>query len=283
MNDGWKLYGDYDLIAFAAASAAQKVTVLYRGIEYPNKTALKKEIPSANMDEVETLIRTQPLSHAIQNCRQLLQSILDACAPIKEYKGYLTGEGNFRYQVATIQPYKGNRSDMVRPVYLADVREYLKAECNGEEVCGIEADDKLVIEFLKDPDHSIVATRDKDLATVEGIRLYNWKKGELRVVEPIEAKRNFYVQLLMGDSTDFIRGVEGIGEKTAKKLLQNVKDEKLMMTICYTEYLKAYGSSKAWAYLCETAALLHMLRSEDDIAAPHKAWKPCHVPQGVMA
>lgn len=271
----------YDVVIYAAAFAAQSSTTLYRGEEYPNKTALKKAVPGYNEEEVETFIKLEPVSHAIQNCRQLVQSVLDACAPIKEYKGYITGPGNFRYQVATIQPYKGNRV-APKPLYYDEVKKFLLEECNGEEVCGIEADDKMAIEFLKDPDNTIVATRDKDLATVEGIRLYNWKTKELRVIEPLEAKRNFYEQLLKGDACDHIPGVKGIGDAKAAKLLQNVKDEKLMMTVCYAEYLKAYGS-KAWEYLCENARLLFMLRGEDDIAAPAKAWKPCHVPQGVMA
>ena len=281
MSNGYTVLGDYDIVAFSAAAAAQKTSVLYGGVEYKNKTELKKAVPDYDPEEAQTLIRTEPLSHAIQNCRQLVQSILDACAPIKEYRGFLTGDGNFRYKVATIQPYKGNRAEMVRPVYLQDVRDYLIAECNGEEVCGIEADDKLVIEFLKNPAESIVATRDKDLATVEGIRLYNWKTKELRVIDPVEAKRNFYAQLLKGDPTDAIKGVPGIGEAKADKLLKNVKDEKLMLTICYGEYMKAYGQ-KAWSALCENAVLLRMLRHEDEIADPVRAWKPCHVPQGVM-
>lgn len=280
MSSGNIVLVDQDICIYGAAFAAQSSTILYRGHEYPNRTALKKAVPEFNPDEIEEFIQLEPVSHAIQNCRQLIQSILDACAPVKEYRGYVTGPGNYRYGVATIQPYKGNRT-APKPIYYEEVKQFLLTECNGEEVCGIEADDKLVIEYLKNPAESIVATRDKDLATVEGIRLYNWKTKELRVIEPVEAKRNFYRQLLMGDSVDNILGVKGIGEAKADKLLKNVKDEKLMLTICYGEYMKAYGP-KAWSALCENAVLLRMLRSEAETKDPIRAWKPCHVPQGVM-
>ena len=159
------------------------------------------------------------------------------------------------------------------------MQQFLIEECNGEMVEGIEADDALVIEFLKDPKHSIVATRDKDLAQVEGIRLYDWKKKEIRYVSPEEAKRNFYTQLLTGDATDAIRGVPGMGPKTAAKILGNHTNEKLMFTLTYAEYLRAYGKT-AWAAMKENAQLLFLLRKEEDITNPSTAWVPPMIPQG---
>jgi len=261
---------------YSAACAAETVSYRYNGTEYEGKRKLKEAHPNADEAEIETIVRAQPESHARQNCRQLLQSILDACAPVKSYKGFLTGPGNFRYELATIQPYKGNRT-AAKPTWFSSVQQFLIEECNGEMVEGIEADDKLVIEFLKDPKHSIVATRDKDMAQVEGIRLYDWKKKEIRYVSPEEARKNFYTQLLTGDATDAIRGVDGIGPKTAEKLLQNITNEKLMLTVCHAQYLKAYGKN-AWSFLVENAKLLYLLRKEEDIANPSQAWVPCHTP-----
>lgn len=271
---------DFDVVVYSSAFAAQKTSYVYQGVEYEGKRKLKEAHPNPVEEDVETIVRAEPLGHARQCARQLVQSILDACAPVQDAKGWLTGKGNFRERVATIQPYKGNRTQ-APPVWKDEIREYLASECGAEFVDGIEADDKLVVEFLKDPERSIVATIDKDLAQVEGIRLYNWQKKELKTISPLEAKRNFYKQLLKGDPTDHIKGVEGIGDAKAEKIIGKLKDEKLMLVAAYTEYLRVYGKN-AWAYLMETAKLIYMLRSDSDIQNPTEAFKPCIVPEGAV-
>lgn len=275
---------DADIIAFASSASAQTRAYSCRGQEFSGKTGkkdLKQAFPDVADEEIEIVVRAEPLSHARQNCRQLVQSILDACAPVSSYGGYLTGSGNFRYAIAKTQPYKGARADQILPVWLPDVRQHLVDEYNCEVVEGIEADDKLVIEYLKDPKNTIVATQDKDMNQVPGIRIYNWKKRELVVVSPLDAHRNFYAQLLTGDTTDSIPGIPGVGDKTAEKILGNLKDEKLMLIKVYSEYVKFYGK-KAWEVLCEQARLLWLLRDEQDIASPHTAWKPAIVPEGAL-
>lgn len=271
---------DFDVVVYSSAFAAQKTSYIYNGVEYEGKRKLREACPNAVEDEIETIVRAEPLGHARQCARQLIQSILDACAPVAEVKGWLTGPGNFREKVATIQPYKGNRTQQP-PVWKSEIQDYLVTECGGEFVNGIEADDKLVVEFLKAPERSIVATIDKDLAQVEGIKLYNWQKKTLTTIDEVTAKRNFYKQLLKGDPTDHIKGVEGIGDAKAEKLIGKLKDEKVMMTVTYAEYLKAYGD-KAWQYLVETARLIYMLRSDSDIQNPLEAWKPVITPQGAV-
>lgn len=277
-----KLLIDYDVVAYAAAAVCQKTSYIYNDEEFATKTELKKRFPNYDTGELRAFTQVEPASHAVQCGRVMVDSILTACAPISEFKGYLTGSGNFRYELATIQPYKANREKLERPVHWQTVRDFLLRECNAEMVEGIEADDKLVIEWGRNPQNTVVATIDKDLSTVPGITLYNWKHKTLTTISTEEANLNFYKQILTGDTIDNIPGVKGLGPAKADKLLRLGMPEPLMITVCYTEYLKAYGREKAWDALVENGRLLHMIRNDAQASDPKTAWQPCHKPDGVL-
>ena len=91
------------------------------------------------------------------------------------YQGYLTSsdKSNFRYDIATIRPYKGQRVSE-KPHHYDRIRSFL-VEYRGAIMCyGQEADDAMSIEQYKllgkEPSdcHTVIATRDKDLDMVPG-------------------------------------------------------------------------------------------------------------------
>jgi len=95
---------------------------------------------------------------------------------------------------------------------------------------GFEADDLMatVAERLRDTDLDIyLVSRDKDLEQLvtERVRLYDPMKDEVIDAATVFARKGYTprqaidVQTLAGDSTDNIRGVEGVGLKTAAKLV----------------------------------------------------------------
>lgn len=154
---------------------------------------------------------------------KLLKEIIGNISP-DDYIIYLTGKGNFRFDVATVKPYKGNRTEMAKPVHYQCLRDRLLNKYGAREVDGIEADDALSIAgwraFYKPTSWEIIlATQDKDLNMVPGSH-YNPTKKEYYQLNPQEARLNFYSQLLTGDDVDNIPGVTGIGKVTAKKLLK---------------------------------------------------------------
>ena len=63
---------------------------------------------------------------------------------MRDVKLYLTGGGNFRFDIATVKPYKGNRKQE-KPFYLPSVRKYLETKWGAVVVEGMEADDALCI------------------------------------------------------------------------------------------------------------------------------------------
>lgn len=134
---------------------------------------------------------------------------------------------NFRYQIDNT--YKANRKGFVKPIHYQACRERLIKKYNviiadGEEAEDLAAVWHMIIEAAKDGTtvdiHSILVGIDKDLNNVPGDH-FNWRKIDKGVVHisAMEAMNHFYIQLLTGDSTDNIKGIKGVGIKTAEKEL----------------------------------------------------------------
>lgn len=147
---------------------------------------------------------------------------------------YLTGKNNFRYQI--YPEYKANRPKE-RPEYLEDVKQHLVKEYGAIISDGCEADDLCGVaqcEAAKNGEESIIYSGDKDLDMIPGWHFSPQLNREGRVireerqylVSPIEGLRAFYYQMLVGDSTDNVKGAPGIGKVKAAKILDGLTDEK---------------------------------------------------------
>ena len=156
-------------------------------------------------------------------CNELdsfISKIIDR-AGCSSYVGFLTGKGNFRYDVATIQPYKGNRDNTHRPEFYDQLRSYL-ADVHGMTVVeGMEADDACGIYHYQTQQPTVICTLDKDLDMLEGDH-YNYKRDEKYYVSRVDAIRNFYLQVLTGDSGDHIPGLFRVTGKKASKAMKQV-------------------------------------------------------------
>ena len=159
------------------------------------------------------------------------------------YELWLTGKGNFRYNV--YPEYKANRLEAYRPKWEKSVKDYLVDQWQANWSEGCEADDMVGVSLCSTPGATI-AHLDKDINLIPG-QHFNWELTRLgKVVREArhyfiteeEALRNFYTQLLTGDVTDNIKGVPGIGPKKAEKLLQYATTEEEMYNVC----LDTYGS-----------------------------------------
>lgn len=233
-------------------------------------------------DSITEEVHVEPLPHILSSVKKMLKRIVKATGA-STYTVLLTGDGNFRQEVATIQEYKGNRSSH-KPVAYHDIREYL-IKVHAAEVCeGEEADDQLSIRAVRDG--HIIATIDKDLNNTPGTH-YNWNDDKLYDVGPVEADRNFYKQLLTGDSTDNIPGLFRIAGKRASAAMKAFIDdftttEAMYRHVhrCYVDALleqyedgaEDYDVADAEAYateaLTEIGQLLWMRREEGETWTP---------------
>ena len=188
------------------------------------------------------------------------------------WAGYLTeSSSNFRVGVATILPYKGNRSGSTKPPRYQMLRDHLLDVYSDRVtlVKGYEADDQLAIDQYQAeaaqlaPGNTIICTIDKDLKMVPGWH-YNWNTDEKVFVTKVEGLRWFYKQCLTGDMTDNIKGLHGVGAKSALvSKLDAMEDELTMFEHVYEQYEKRFGSY-AEQFLIENGTLLWMMKDEED-------------------
>lgn len=216
-----------------------------------------------------------PVSHAIQNARTLIDKIMKQTGADSMII-YISGNTNFREDIATIKPYKGNRADLKKPEYYPKIKEYLLKHYPCVVTVGIEADDAMTIEQCADETNStIICSIDKDLDMVPGWH-YNWSLDRVYKVDTFgsleyDSKKNklrgtglkwFYAQMLMGDTIDNIPGVPGVGDKTAFNTLNHCTTQQELSCAVGYEYALKYDDPEA--AMLENGRLLWMLRHPFD-------------------
>ena len=222
---------------------------------------------------VESRKEVEPLPNALYNVRSIVNSVAEALQadPKEDVILYLSGPTNFRDGVATIKPYKGNRDAAHKPVHAAEIKAMMRNEYTVHTSEDEEADDLLAYEhyadWTTDPHSTVISTIDKDLDMIPGLH-YNFVKQESYNVSPAQGIWNFYKQCLVGDVTDNIPGIQGIGPVRATKLLPPVgtSDEALYLATL-GQYEVAYGAG-AGDRLLEVGRLLWIRRY------PHEWWSP---------
>jgi len=215
-----------------------------------------KEDPE--FDITERFFVEEPIQ-AIETLKLMLQNIVQG-SKCELFKVVISGPTNFRDDIATIQPYKGNRTDFVKPVHWQLLRDWLAEKPYTIISDNEEADDVLSRAMLAG---HVGATIDKDLNNTPGTH-YNFNKGILYDVSPDEAIRNFYLQCLTGDTADHIPGIRGIGPAKAGKALPPglLPDEMERRVLEF--YTKAYPEDPR-AALTEVGRLLWMRREEEEL------------------
>ena len=192
---------------------------------------------------------------AIYRMNELLDQILSKTSAT-EYRAFLTGEDNFRKQI--YPEYKANRTQP-KPIHLEACRHYAVKELNAEAEYGLEADDLLGIHQTND---TIICSLDKDLLQIPGkhfqwaISGNGWSKEDTFIEQDeATADYHFYKQCLMGDKSDNIKGIEGIGPKKAEKLLAGVFTEQEL----FNRVRDTYGNDEEFLM---NAGCLWILRND---------------------
>jgi hypothetical protein len=202
-----------------------------------------------------------------------------------DWEFYIGGEGNWRKSF--YPEYKANRKDVRIPEYNEIVREHLILKYKAEIVNDIEVDDRCGIRLTQEGDNAICVSLDKDLLTVPGNH-WTFVKRVRSIVSPLTALRNFYGQLITGDSSDNIPGYDGKIRSPTRKTedgykyaifleallepLQEMTEERQMYAYCKDVYTRNLLGNQEFEYVLRdmhrNAQLLYIWRKEADEWTP---------------
>ncbi len=260
--------------AFSSEKQCYKVSIDGSEIDFRNEytlTGLRKLFLNQGRTEGGYIISgykvlvpddSLALSSAIHNIDIWLKRCHSLADCMTVYIGSLD-RSNFRYEAAKtprlvagreIHGYKSGRQQ--KPLLYTELRNYLLEQWKAEIVTGIEEDDALGIH------RGLMCHIDKDINMVpgehyhwvndvrytveEGITPVRWEDGKLKAY----GKMFFYVQLLLGDSTDNIPGLVNLesnkqtnyGPKSIYDLLKNYNKEEEILAKVKELYYNAYKS-----------------------------------------
>jgi len=208
-----------------------------------------------------------------------LDARLNNIFKITDASSYLIvlSDGNY-FRHALYKDYKALRSVYreKQKTFTKTLKAYLKDEYGAISVDKVEADD--VVAYIKNkfPD-VVVCSPDKDvLQQIPGTHYdYRWKlingntideqteEGRWVTTTPEQAELFLWIQCLMGDPTDGVKGIPGIGVIKATNLLSSVEPSDYC-NVVLREYKKRYGDNVGIFMFQLNYRLLYLLRSEQD-------------------
>jgi hypothetical protein len=238
---------DGDLVVFAAGFASQKNwrRVFFDEesdpvIEFSDIRELRRWLKEHSILEEDIIIKEEQIIEPLENAINALNVMIDSIiyrAGATEYCIYLSGDNNFRKLMYTDPVYKGNRDKSHRPIYEQELKDYIISK-HPHKVCdGMEADDGMGID--QRDTNTIICSTDKDLDTIPGHH-YNWNSLEAPYwVTEEYAEMWFWAQMLMGDRSDNIIGIHGIGKAKALKYLKD--DTWTYEELVMGKYIEEFG------------------------------------------
>jgi hypothetical protein len=277
---------DMDEVLFDIASACEQKGILATNktneaqSTFKNRTEMKNflnglDVPEGFYDVIDTQV-AEPAKNAFSTIKSKLYN-LKAKFKTDKMELYVSGTGNFRNDLALPIKYKSGRKDTLRPLLLAECKEYIVKYHKAIVVDGVEVDDivaQRMYDGFKSGQKIIGVSSDKDQAGQGYGWIYNPEKmddaqnvsglGELYIDDKDKLRgwgRKFlYLQFgMIGDSVDsycprdILVQLNGkkptFGPKSAYKLLADCKTDAECLTACRDQYIKWYGTKK-FKYTC---------------------------------
>lgn len=142
-----------------------------------------------------------------------------------------TKGNNFRYEI--YPQYKFNRKEktdldlIVKQLkkLIIDRVDFAYSETN------VEADDVVISKVKQHTDKNIkvfIAAIDKDVINASSVPCFNYKKKEwIEKSTSVQIEEWYLLQAVMGDSSDGIPGIKGVGKVGAKKIIDDLKAGRL--------------------------------------------------------
>ena len=315
-------YLDLDMPIFSAASACQQIWYVAKtpagdevarfdsAAAYKNWVELSQEFGfdiehgfDGDWDSLERHVEYdyKDINHGYKALDNIIESwvLQSGC---KDWVGYVSkqsGARNFRYDVSTYLPYKGNRKNDL-PKYLEDIRRYARKHPNIKIAYGNwEVDDVTCALAQKKKWRGCVVSGDKDARGVNNTHFlipdqmptpqFSSSKIVGRLWLDGKEVRGYgwlwwLWQSCSGDPVDNIRGIDGVGKKGAYNLLQEFDEvdikylEDAVQTVL-AKYQEVYGDEYKYTHcwtgedvivtgadlMKENLQLVYMLKNRSDV------------------
>jgi 5'-3' exonuclease len=177
----------------------------------------------------------------------------------------LDGSKNFRHSFATLKPYKGTRvstdwSNFFKPI----AKKHFAEKWKFYGVSHIEADDACTIAHhtYKEEYEIIHICEDKDAQQMAPFTRYNPNphKKAFETFTRHEGRAFYYRQAVVGDNSDNIPGIQGVGDKSPLiPLLYACNTEEEFFAFVQDAYIDKYKEDYL-PFMVENFILLTMLK-----------------------
>ena len=185
--------------------------------------------------------------------------------------GFIHGTGNYRKYVDPT--YKANRKGE-RPICLDRIVKIAEQRYKLYRVDNIEVDDAVIITYNHYKEQGldvVIVTPDKDLDQQWGKHLKLKHDGSLEYFEntELEANRILFKSNIVGDVAENCKGIEGIGEVGAEKIINETTWGGYNSIRVLNAYIGKYGELEGTHRFSKTFQLMYMLRKpERDFIVP---------------
>lgn len=282
---------DADGLLYRSGFAAEKHTYVVEGNIFETKGKAEDFRRTFEIEEPAVkIVEAEPVENVLHTLKLQINSIKtavqDQYGSLGKVLVVLSGPENYRYDIATIRPYKGNRDPEHKPIYMQQMKDYLVSRFGAIYSDGVEADDVVAQLGTANRGRLVMASMDKDLWQVPGLH-YDFLHEKHFDIDDETGLCNLYTQIISGDATDNILGCYKVGKKGAEALVYNIRNtpwsdlQHLEMRLyaaalnCYEQSLEKFPESPygqlgmtAREALAETAQLVYLLRSKND------HWRP---------
>lgn len=210
--------------------------------------------------EIEDVSVPEPIQNVLHTAKVMVDDALHESGA-QTYEMYLGKGDSFRVELSTLQKYKGERDNVVKPYHLDEVTDYLQRRYNAETITGIEADDMCVIRAYRQPERFVLG-EDKDYwgspvnfrdinrlhrGTVNCNKLGHLfldSRGDVRG----EGRLHLYYQIISEDAVDCYKANYHSdldwGSKSAFKVLEGLSSDKQCFQAMVDTFKKLYPNPK---------------------------------------
>lgn len=265
---------DGDILAFRMSAAADERNILVKHNPtgkvkvFKHRTELKKRltekgvIDQLNDYTVEDQVIPGEISYCMFNIKNRIKKLKEFTEADRT-EIYISGDVNFRKDLALPTRYKAVRDDLYRPTFLDDSKEYLTKYHGAVKAWEIEADDILSVRAYEEIDkgnRAIIASVDKDTFQAERVGFLDWTQENMETFwipnNPAgdiahngkkvvgHGYKFLAYQWLVGDKVDGYKPTElsklSYGDKTAVAHLAPLKTQEEISNFIVQKYKEFY-------------------------------------------